>query len=177
MSSEVPKPTEEKIISLDRLAEILQLKRSEGKKIGLITGGFDVIHVGHVRLVRFAKEHVDILVVGVEQDETIRLSKGPNRPVNPLVARCDVLSAFYSVNYIFAVPFVFQYGPDEKIDEQYTKLYRQLMPDFLITNTAADSFWELKQKSAQDIGIGFLGQKTPKDTSSSSIAKIIQGEI
>jgi len=177
MSSEVPKRTQEKIISLDRLAEILQLKRSEGKKIGLITGGFDVIHVGHVRLVRFAKEHVDILVVGVEQDETIRLSKGPNRPVNPLVARCNVLSAFYNVNYIFAVPFVFRYGEVEKADEQYTKLYRQLIPDFLITNITAGSFWELKKKGAQDIGIGFLGQKTPKDTSSSSIAKIIQKDI
>ena len=177
MSPEVPKPTEEKIVSLDKLAEILQLKKNEGKKIGLITGGFDVIHVGHVRLVRFAKEHIDILVVGVEQDETIQLSKGPNRPVNPLVARCDVLSAFYSVDYIFTVPFVFRYGEVKKADGQYTKLYHQLMPDFLITKITADSFWELKMKGAQDIGIGFLGQITPKDNSSSSIARKIQEEF
>jgi len=177
MSPEAPKPTEEKIVDLNRLVEILQLKKGEGKTIGLITGGFDIIHVGHIRLFQFAKISTDILVIGVEQDETIRLSKGQLRPVNPLAARCDVLSSVYNVDYIFAVPFVFRYGEVEKVDKQYTKLYRQLMPNFLITNIAADSFWELKQKSAQDIGIGFFGQITPKDTSSSSIAKIIQGEI
>lgn len=167
---------EDKIVSLDRLVEILQLKRSEGNKIGLITGGFDVIHVGHVRLVQFAKEHVDILVAGVEQDETIRLSKGPYRPVNPIAARCDVLSAFYRVDFIFEIPSVFQYGTDEA-DKRLSEIYRRLKPDFLITNITADRFWEFKKRSALRLGIGFLGQKAPKDNSSSRIARIIQEDI
>lgn len=177
MSPEAPGPTEDKIVSLDRLAEILRIKESEGKKIGLITGGFDIMHVGHVRLFQFAKEHVDILVVGVEQDETIRLSKGAHRPVNPLATRCDVLSAFRNVDYIFAVPFVFRYGESEKVDAQYTALYRQLIPHFLITNMPADKYWELKKKGAWETGIGFLGQKTPKDTSSSIISQKIQEDL
>ncbi len=177
MSPESPKPTEEKIVSLVRLVEILQLKRSEGKKIGLITGAFDIIHRGHISLFRFAKDNVDILAIGVEQDETVTLSKGQNRPINRLADRCEFLSELNSVDYIFAVPFVFQYGAFEKADEQFAEIYRQLMPDFLITNVNADSFWQLKKKRAQELGILFLGQYTPRLTSSSSIADRIQEEI
>lgn len=177
MSSETLKPWAEKIVSPDKLAEIIQQKKAEGKKTGLITGGFDILHVGHIRLFHFAKASTDFLVVGVEQDETMRLSKGPNRPVNPLAARCDVLSAVGSVDYIFTVPFVFKYGEIEIADKQYTNLYRQLKPDFLITSITADGFWRLKDKSAHDLGIGFLAQMALKDNSSSAIARKIQEEI
>lgn len=177
MSPETPKPPYEKVVSLDRLEEILRLKRDVGEKIGLITGAFDIIHRGHISLFRYAKDRVDVLVIGVEQDRTITLSKGQNRPINQLAYRCDFLSELNSVDYIFAVPFVFQYGAVEKADELFAEIYRNLMPDFLITNVNADSFWELKKKRAQELGILFLGQYTPRPTSSSSIAGKIQEEI
>ncbi len=176
MSPETSKFTYEKIVRLDKLEEILRSYQREGKTVGLITGVFDILHVGHIRLVRFAKKNTDILVVGVEQDETVKLSKGPKSPVNSLAARCDVLSALYSVDYIFAIPSVFKYGTNVA-DEQLAQIYRRVMPDFLITNITVDTFWERKRISAQDLGIGFLGQVAPKDNSSSLISQKIQEEI
>ena len=177
MSPKALKPSGKKMVQVDKLAEILRLKREEGKKIGLITGGFDIIHRGHISLFRFAKESVDILVIGVEQDKTITISKGKNRPINTLANRCDFLSELNSVDYIFAVPFVFRYGEIDNADRLFAGVYKKLRPDYLITNIDADRFCELKRKRAQEIGIGFLGQKTPKDTSSSSIVNRIEEEI
>jgi len=54
-----------KIKSLGQLQRICSDLRSKGKKIGLITGCFDVIHIGHIRLFRQAKARLDVLVVGV----------------------------------------------------------------------------------------------------------------
>ncbi len=177
MSPSISISTDEKIVSLNKLVKILRLKKRAKKKIGLITGGFDIIHKGHISLFRFAKDNTDIVVVGVEQDKTISLSKGQNRPVNRLIDRCEFLSELRSVDYVFAIPFVFRYGEPEKIDKLYAEIYKNIQPDCLITNITADKYWEQKKKRAQDMKIGFLGQETPKDTSSTSIASKIQEEI
>jgi cytidyltransferase-like protein len=177
MSSESPRPTNEKVVSFDNLIKTVQLKKGEGKKVGLITGGFDVMHLGHTRLFRFAKENVDVLVVGIEQDQTLTLSKGQGRPINNLADRSEFLSELDSVDYVFTIPFVFQYGALEKADELYAEMYSQLQPDFLISNTVTDRFWELKKKRAEGMGMGFLGQGNRENTSSTLIADKIRGEI
>ena len=76
-----------KIKTLAQVAKVSSHDRKIGKTVGLITGCFDVIHAGHVDLFRFAKKHCDLVIVGLDSDETIKLNKGPNRPIHNIAQR------------------------------------------------------------------------------------------
>src|SRR5690606_15215656 len=67
-------------------------------------GAFDVVHAGHLAQLRAAREHADILVVGVNTDETIRATKGEKRPIFPLAERVAMLSAFEIVDHVHVFP-------------------------------------------------------------------------
>ncbi|MAH50977.1 ADP-heptose synthase [Candidatus Pacearchaeota archaeon] len=70
-------------------------------KLVATNGCFDVVHRGHVEYLRQAKELGDILLVGLNSDESIKLLKGENRPINDQEDRAVVLSAFEFVDYIY----------------------------------------------------------------------------
>ena len=65
----------------NQLKTILQKARSEKKSISLANGGFDILHAGHIRYLKEAKQLADILVVALNSDRSLRLLKGPTRPV------------------------------------------------------------------------------------------------
>ena len=67
------------------------------KKIGLVNGCFDVLHIGHIRLFDFAKSNCDFLFVAIDSDEMIKKSKGPDRPFNNQQDRQEMLNALKSV--------------------------------------------------------------------------------
>lgn len=84
--------------------EILQLlKTKHHQKIIFTNGCFDILHVGHVKYLEVAKSFGDILIVGLNSDDSIRRLKGPNRPINSLEDRAYVLSSLESVSFV--VPF------------------------------------------------------------------------
>jgi D-beta-D-heptose 7-phosphate kinase/D-beta-D-heptose 1-phosphate adenosyltransferase len=71
----------------------------ETKKV-FTNGCFDIMHVGHVHLLREAKSFGDLLVVGLNSDSSVQQIKGPKRPVIPQSERAEVLAAIEYVNYI-----------------------------------------------------------------------------
>jgi D-beta-D-heptose 7-phosphate kinase/D-beta-D-heptose 1-phosphate adenosyltransferase len=77
--------------------------RSQGFRIAFTNGCFDVLHSGHVELLQFARSKGDVLLVGVNDDESVQRLKGPTRPVNPLADRLEVLAALEAVDGV--VPF------------------------------------------------------------------------
>lgn len=82
--------------------QALALRR--GKRLVFTNGVFDVLHAGHVRYLKEARLLGDMLIVGINSDASVRrLGKGPNRPVNPLEDRAEVLSALRFVDAV--VPF------------------------------------------------------------------------
>lgn len=84
--------------SLPELLRKVSAWKGEGKKIVFTNGVFDILHVGHVTYLEAAAELGDILVVGVNDDASVRrLNKGPERPINPQEARAKVISALQSV--------------------------------------------------------------------------------
>lgn len=87
-----------KIYSPDAIIAVLQQYRS--KLIGFTNGCFDIIHVGHVRILAKIKEHCDILVVALNSDSSIKRIKGANRPIIPLIERTEVIAAFESVDFV-----------------------------------------------------------------------------
>ena len=97
-------PSPEKIaLDRSRLAATLQERRRAGQQVVFTNGCFDVIHVGHVRLLKFARGLGDCLVVGVNADASVRRLKGPGRPILPLDQRLRVLAGFDAVSYV--IPF------------------------------------------------------------------------
>jgi rfaE bifunctional protein nucleotidyltransferase chain/domain len=87
---------------MSSLEEALVLRR--GRRLVFTNGVFDLLHAGHVGLLAEAKALGDVLVVGVNDDESVRrLGKGPDRPINPLADRLAVLEALRAVDA--AVPF------------------------------------------------------------------------
>lgn len=72
------------------------------KRIGFTNGCFDVLHAGHVHLLSESKKYCDILIVGVNTDRSVKVLKGPERPVNTLNNRIRILEALTHVDYILS---------------------------------------------------------------------------
>lgn len=85
-----------------RQGELANLrKRYASQQIVLATGCFDLIHKGHVYFLKEAATQGDLLVVGVNSDESVRGLKGPSRPIVAASDRCAVLAEFACVDYVF----------------------------------------------------------------------------
>ncbi|MFA9477889.1 D-glycero-beta-D-manno-heptose 1-phosphate adenylyltransferase [Phycisphaerales bacterium AB-hyl4] len=89
-----------KLRRLEHLLPELAAHRKQGKRIAFTNGCFDILHAGHVQYLRHAARHGDLLIVGVNSDDSIRRLKGPQRPVNQLDDRVLVLSELESVDYV-----------------------------------------------------------------------------
>jgi len=92
--------TLEKLKQRDQLAELMKKNRCEGKTIVFTNGCFDLLHVGHVRLLQAARGMGDLLVVGINSDESVRRYKGPSRPVVSEEERAEVLCALECTDYV-----------------------------------------------------------------------------
>ena len=87
-----------KIKSTSSLAQTLKRLRSKGKKIVFTNGCFDILHVGHITYLAKAKKLGNILVIGLNSDNSVRAIKGRHRPINNQRDRARVLSALSCVD-------------------------------------------------------------------------------
>jgi len=78
----------------------LKKKKRKGKKIVLANGCFDLIHVGHIRYLKEAKNKGDILVVALNSDNSVRKLKGHGRPLLTERERVEIISSFYFVDFV-----------------------------------------------------------------------------
>jgi rfaE bifunctional protein nucleotidyltransferase chain/domain len=123
-----------KILSANRLKDIL--KRRRDKKVVFTNGCFDILHIGHIRYLRAAKSKGDILVVGLNADESVRRLKGPTRPITPQKERAQILAALEAIDYIV----IFN-------EETPERLIRLIQPDILVKG----SDWPLNKIVGADI--------------------------
>ncbi len=110
-----------KIKTRDALVPICERLRKSGKKTGFTSGAFDLLHAGHADYLEKAKALCDVLVVGVNTDESVKKYKGPGRPVVPEQHRLSLVAALESVDYVFLF--------DERRNQ---KNIETLQPDFYI---------------------------------------------
>jgi rfaE bifunctional protein nucleotidyltransferase chain/domain len=84
--------------------EAIQLRdeyRKAGKTVGFTSGVFDLLHAGHVEYLTRASEVVDVLIVGVNADSSVRSNKGELRPINPECQRAEVVAGLRAVAHVF----------------------------------------------------------------------------
>ena len=88
------------------VADAAELKRrceghkAEGRRVVFTNGAFDLLHVGHVRALADAASRGDVLVVGINSDDSVRRLKGEGRPVVPAAERAEVVAALACVDYV-----------------------------------------------------------------------------
>jgi D-beta-D-heptose 7-phosphate kinase/D-beta-D-heptose 1-phosphate adenosyltransferase len=89
----------QKFVSLKKLSTILKTKLKD-KKIVFTNGCFDILHVGHVHYLTQAKAKGDVLIIGLNSDQSVKKLKGKNRPLNCEQDRAKVLAALTCVDFI-----------------------------------------------------------------------------
>ena len=156
----------EKVVSLDQALKNLKAWREKNKKIVFTNGCFDIIHPGHIDYLSQARDLGDILVLGLNTDQSVRrLNKGSNRPINDERTRAYVLAGLACVDLIVFF--------DEETPYNLIKL---LQPNVLVKGKDYEvekiiGFDILKENGGEVITIPFLeGYST-----SSLIKKIIEG--
>lgn len=108
------------IIDRQKLLSLIQKLKTEGKSIIFTNGCFDILHSGHIDYLKKTKELGDILIIGINSDESIKKIKQQNRPINKLLDRMIVLNSIKYVDYV--VPF------NEETPENLIKIIK---PDVL----------------------------------------------
>lgn len=88
------------IIDRNNAAQFCENLRRHGKRIVFTNGCFDIIHAGHVRYLTTAKNFGDVLIVGLNTDESVRKLKGESRPINNQDDRAEVLLGLKAVDHV-----------------------------------------------------------------------------
>jgi glycerol-3-phosphate cytidylyltransferase len=95
-----PRKPETKIVPSTRIQELSKSLKAQGKNIVTTNGCFDILHLGHIKYLLEAREMGDVLIVGINSDRSVKLLKGPSRPINPEHDRALQLAGLESVDYV-----------------------------------------------------------------------------
>jgi D-beta-D-heptose 7-phosphate kinase/D-beta-D-heptose 1-phosphate adenosyltransferase len=156
-----------KVLTRKELVKVRKRLKRDGKKVVFTNGCFDIIHRGHVEYLHRAKAMGDVLIVGVNSDATVRILKGPGRPVVPGKDRAVVLAALADVDFVTLFA-----------EETPLKLIRVIVPDVLVKG--AD--WKLVDVVGKDIveragGVVKTISYIPHRSTTEIIAKITHSGI
>jgi len=110
-----------KIKDLQELKGIVQKLKKEGKRIVFTNGCFDLLHPGHIKCLEEAKKFGDVLIVGINSDQSVKRLKGPQRPIMPLWGRMMLLGALEAVDYVVCFE-----------EDTPLELIKELQPDVLV---------------------------------------------
>ena len=88
------------LIKKEKIGEVIDSQKKDGKKIVFTNGCFDILHVGHLRYLEEAKMFGDILVIGLNSDASVKRLKGDKRPIVPEYERAEMLLGLKCVDYV-----------------------------------------------------------------------------
>jgi D-glycero-beta-D-manno-heptose 1-phosphate adenylyltransferase len=106
------------VLTEEELMDAVAADRAAGRTIAFANGCFDLLHVGHVRYLQGAAEEADLLIVAINDDDSVARLKGPGRPTIPATERAEIIAALTPVAYVV------MFG-----DDTVERLLRQLKPD------------------------------------------------
>ena len=146
------------------LAARLAAERAAGRSLALANGCFDVLHVGHVRLLREARGLADVLVVALNGDASARRSKGEGRPFVPLAERMELVAALSGVDYVTSFD-----------EDTADALVRALRPSVLVKGTDREAAAVPERATLEALGgrIAICGD--PKSHASTDLGTRLRG--
>jgi len=152
--------TQNKILSREELRRQVERWRAAGDRIILANGNFDLLHVGHIRYLRGAKELGGKLVVAINSDESVRSLKGEGRPIMPAAERAEIVAALSNVDAVIIFP---------ELDVR--AIIREIRPDIQAKGTdyTRDSVPERDTVAEYGGRVEIVGD--PKDHSTSEIIR------
>jgi D-beta-D-heptose 7-phosphate kinase/D-beta-D-heptose 1-phosphate adenosyltransferase len=109
------------IKTFEEIDRVVNRAKAHGQRVVFTNGCFDILHVGHVKYLQEAKSFGDILIVGLNSDASVRVLKGPTRPVNTEDDRAYILAALDAVDYVV------KFSDDTPHD-----LIKMIAPDVLV---------------------------------------------
>ncbi len=150
----------EKILSREQLRQRAAEWRAAGESFTLANGGFDLLHVGHVRYLHAAKQLGGRLIVAVNSDESMRSLKGQGRPMIPAEERAEIIAALADVDAVVIFP-----EPDVR------RLIHEIQPDIHAKGTdyTVETVPERDEVLAYGGRVVIVGD--PKDHSSTEIIR------
>lgn len=150
------RPAASKLGSLEQVKASVDRHRAAGRRVALANGCFDVLHVGHVRYLAGARAEADVLVVGVNGDESVRRLKGAGRPLMPEGDRALLVAALRSVDHVV----VFH-------EDDASRLLVELRPDVHCKGTdyTVDSVPERDVARSYGGRVAIVGDAKQHDTS------------
>ena len=153
-------PSQSKILDRARLREQVGTWRKSGERITLANGCFDLLHVGHVRYLRAAKQLGGRLIVAINSDDSVRALKGEGRPLMPAEERAEILAALADVDAVVIFP-----------ERDVRALIREIHPDIQAKGTdyTADGVPEADTVREYGGRVAIVGD--PKDHSASEIIR------
>ena len=92
------------VLSREALVARASRLRAGGRTIAFANGCFDLLHVGHVRYLEAAAAEADVLVVAINDDESVRMLKGEGRPILGAAHRAELVAALRAVDYVVIFP-------------------------------------------------------------------------
>jgi len=150
----------EKILSHEQLRQRAAEWRTAGESLTLANGGFDLLHVGHVRYLHAAKQLGGRLIVAVNSDESMRMLKGQGRPLIPAEERAEIIAALADVDAVVIFP---------ELDVR--RLIHEIRPDIHAKGTdyTVETVPERDEVLAYGGRVAIVGD--PKDHSSTEIIR------
>ena len=148
------------VCSVDELLAQLSAAGKQGRTVVLTNGCFDILHLGHIRLLEAAKSQGDVLVVGVNTDDHVRRTKGQGRPVFPEAERKELLAALQSVDLVIGFS-----------EDTSANLIRRIGPDLFVKGADYEASLPMEERrAAREVGATVVFVPLVPGRSSSDVA-------
>jgi D-glycero-beta-D-manno-heptose 1-phosphate adenylyltransferase len=151
-----------KIKSIDELKIIAEKLRASGKKIVFANGCFDLLHVGHVRYLESARKLGNVLILGINGDDSVAALKGNGRPLQPEADRVEILASLECVDYVLLFN-------EPTVDD----ILKELQPDIHAKGTDYTEENVPERNTVQGYGGRVAIAGDPKDHSTRDLIQLI----
>lgn len=157
----------EKMLTLSEASKKAKKLRSAGKKIVTVNGTFDILQAGHLDFLEEAKQQGDVLIVGINSDSSVKVWKGPQRPIVPQEQRAALLAALMCMDYVTIMGGAYN-------DEPHGSFLPTIRPHVHVNGEEYGPIESWVEYSVmQELGIlGYQVQRRPNLSTSEIIEKI-----
>jgi len=159
------------VLDYSELKKIIEAHRTLGHKIVCTVGSWDMLHIGHLRYLRKAKEQGDVLIVGADSDRGIKLYKNELRPIIPQEERMEMLSYQDCVDYVTLIDDL-----DEQGNWQY-QLVKTIKPDLFVTTDYSYSDKQVKEIREHSKEVLILARQAEKTSSTEIIERTVKNHL